>query len=370
MYTIALYLVLFGTYGFRFSVTRQISIHREDRETVNTIFNAAIAARLLLTTVATVLTGVAVYILMDSDDMLMFFFALGIVYGDIFIPTWLFQGMEEMRYVTIVNVVSKLLFAVLIFFFIREPGDYIYILILNSFGYVAAGALSIYIAFKCYGLSIAIPRFADVKELLKDGWHIFVSNIGMELYRNSNTFLLKVLVGDTAVGIYGAVEKIVKVGQSVINALPIAIFPHAGRMFHNKSTQESVATLNKMLRISCILLFVVAVLFACSPRLVVFFLPRLEYDVAKYLVWLMSPVLLFGCLNYIVGVVGLINLKASDLFQRNIWIVGFVSVLLVLLFYKEYSYYAAAAAWSVAEALLFILCVWSLKVVKRRNIVV
>ena len=370
MYNIALYLVLFGTYGFRFSVTRQISIHREDRETVNTIFNAAIGARLLLTTVATVLTGVAVYFLMDSDDMLMFFFAMGIVYGDVFIPTWLFQGMEEMRYVTIVNVVSKLLFAVLIFFFIREPGDYIYILILNSLGYIAAGALSIYIAFKCYGLSFAIPRFADIKELLKDGWHIFVSNIGMELYRNSNTFLLKVLVGDTAVGIYGAVEKIVKVGQSVINALPMAIFPHAGRMFHNKSTQESVATLNKMLRVSFILLFVVAVLFACSPRLVVFFLPRLEYDVAKYLVWLMSPVLLFGCLNYIIGVVGLINLKASDLFQRNIWIAGFVSVALVLLFYKEYSYYAAAAAWSVAEALLFVLCLWSLTVVKRKREIV
>ena len=370
MYNIALYLVLFGTYGFRFSVTRQISIHREDRETVNTIFNAAIAARLLLTTVATVLTGVAVCLLMDSDDILMFFFALGIVYGDVFIPTWLFQGMEEMRYVTIVNVVSKLLFAVLIFFFIHEQGDYIYILILNSLGYVVAGALSIYIAFKCYGLSFAIPRFADVKELLKDGWHIFVSNIGMELYRNSNTFLLKVLVGDTAVGIYGAVEKIVKVGQSVINALPMAIFPHAGRMFHNKSTQESVATLNKMLRVSFVLLFVVAVLFACSPRLVVFFLPRLEYDVAKYLVWLMSPVLLFGCLNYIIGVVGLINLKASDLFQRNIWIAGFVSVGLVLLFYKEYSYYAAATAWSVAEALLFVLCLWSVTVVKRKREIV
>ena len=67
------------------------------------------------------------------------------------------------------------------------------------------------------------------------------------------------------------------------------------------------------------------------------------------------------------GIVGLINLKASDLFQRNIWIAGFVSVVMVLIFHKGYSYYAAAAAWSVAEALLFVLCLWSLRVVKRKS---
>jgi hypothetical protein len=104
--------------------------------------------------------------------------------------------------------------------------------------------------------------------------------------------------------------------------------------------------------------------------LVVWYFSSLDYNIAKYIVWLMSPVLLFGCMNYIIGVVGLINLKASDLFEHNIWIAGFVAVVLMLVFGKEYSYYAAAAVWSIAEALLFVLCVWSLRVVKRRNIVV
>ena len=367
IYNIALYIVLFGTYGFRYSVTRQISIHRESKEKVNTIFNAAIVARLLLTTIAVVVVGIAVFVCMESDDKLMYLFALGIVYGDVFIPTWLFQGMEEMRYVTVVNVVSKIIFAALIFAFIREQSDYIYILILNSCGYIAAGILSIFIAFKCYGLYFKLPRIADVRELLRDGWHIFVSNIGMEVYRNSNVFLLGVFVSDAAVGIYSSVEKIVKVGQTIINALPMAIFPHAGRMFHGESISNGVTKLLKMLRVSFVLLFFVALIFACSPRLVILYLPSLDYNVAKYLVWLMAPVLLFGCLNYIVGVVGLINLKASNFFERNIWITGAVSVALMLLYCKEYSYYAAAAAWSIAETLLFFLCLHSVYVVKKRG---
>lgn len=367
IYNIALYLVLFGTYGFRFSVTRQISINRDNKAEVNRIFNAAIGARLLLSTVAAIVAGIAVFLLMDGDDMLMYLFAMGIVFGDIFIPVWLFQGMEQMRYMTIANVVSKIVFALLVFIIIKEQGDYIYVLILNSCGYLAAGALSMAIAFRHYGLSLALPRWSDIVELLKDGWHIFVSNIGMELYRNSNSFILGVLVSDTAVGIYSSVEKLVKVGQSIINALPMAIFPHASRLFSGKDMRENIAKLRKMLCVSFALLFVVVVLFACSPRLVVWYLPELDYTVAKYLVWLMSPVILFGSLNYISGIVGLVNLGAANLFERNIWIVGITSVLLMLLFCKEYTYYAAAATWSCAEALLFFLCLLSLNRVRKKG---
>ena len=81
----------------------------------------------------------------------------------------------------------------------------------------------------------------------------------------------------------------------------------------------------------------------------------------------MSPVLLFGCMNYIVGIVGLVNLGASNLFERNIWIAGAVSVTLMLIFCREYTYYVAAAAWSVAEGLLFVLCLLSLNIVKKRG---
>ena len=367
IYNIALYIVLCGTYGFRFSVSRQISIHRDNKAEVNRLFNAAIATRLLLSTVAAIIAGIAVFLLMDGDDMLMYIFSLGIVFGDIFIPMWLFQGMEQMRYMTIVNVVSKLVFALLVFVLIKEQGDYIYVLILNSCGYIAAGLLSVIIAFRQYGLSFSIPRWSDIVELLKDGWHIFVSNIGMELYRNSNVFLLGVFVGDTAVGVYSSVEKLVKVAQSVINALPIAIYPHASRLFNQSGVEDSVAKLNKMMRVSFVVLSVITLLFVCSPRLVVWYLPELDFTIAKYLVWLMAPVMFFGPLNFILGFVGLVNLGAANLFERNIWIVGITSVLLMLLFSKEYTYYAAAATWSCAEALLFFLCLLSLNRVRKKG---
>lgn len=366
IYVLAQYMLLVGNYGFRFSATRQISICRDDRDRVNTIFNATIWARLLISS-AVSLAGLAVAVcFMDSSYVLMYLFSLGIVFGDIFIPVWLFQGMEEMKYLTVANVVSKLVFAGLIFICIRDASDYRYVVLLNSLGYIAAGVTGVLIARRRFGVRFSLPRMADVEAQFKDGWHIFVSNIGIELYRNSNVVLLRVFAGETAVGIYSAVEKLVKAVQTIMNALPMAMFPYVSRSFNASGTGRNVDVLKKLLRRAFCLLAVVAVAFALCSKPVALFV-GLPHDTAKGLVWLLSPVLLFGCMNYIAGIVGLINLGAADKFQRNIWIAGITNIGLMFLFSREYTYYAAAAAWSIAETLLFLLCLCSINSLVRRK---
>ena len=365
IYVISQYLMLVGNYGFKFSATRLISVHRDDRKKVNEIFNATMWARLLLTVPAVIVGFVAVYFLMDSDDVLMYLFALGMVFGDILIPSWLFQGMEQMKYLTIATVVSKLVFALLIFVFIRSQEQYIYVLLLHSLGYIASGLLSLLLAVKQFGIRLGFTTFTAIKEQIKNGWHIFVSNIGMELYRNSNVVLLGILVGDAAAGIFGAVEKLVKALQTIINALPMAIYPYVSRKFYNAGLSDNITNLKRMLKWAFSLLLPMAVTFALFSPLISFYL-GLPNEIVGGIVWLISPALLFGCLNYIIGIVGLVNLGASGKFQTNIWIAGISSVAFMVLTCGQYSYYAAAAAWTWAEFVLFLLCVYSLKRIKSK----
>ena len=365
IYVISQYLMLVGNYGFKFSATRLISVHRDDRKKVNEIFNATMWARLLLTMPALLVGFVAVYFLMDSDDVLMYLFALGMVFGDILIPSWLFQGMEQMKYLTIATVVSKLVFALLIFVFIRSQEQYIYVLLLHSLGYIASGLLSLLLAVKQFGIRLGFTTFTAIKEQIKNGWHIFVSNIGMELYRNSNVVLLGILVGDAAAGIFGAVEKLVKALQTIINALPMAIYPYVSRKFYNAGLSDNITNLKRMLKWAFSLLLPMAVTFALFSPLISLYL-GLPNEIVGGIVWLISPALLFGCLNYIIGIVGLVNLGASGKFQTNIWIAGISSVAFMVLTCGQYSYYAAAAAWTWAEFVLFLLCVYSLKRIKSK----
>lgn len=363
IYVIAQYLLLVGNYGFRFSVTRLVSVHRDDKEKVNAIFNATIWARVLLSAVASVVGLLIVYLLMDGDDVVMYLFALGMVFGDILIPSWLFQGMEQMKYLTIVNVVSKLVFALLIFVFITSPSQYKYVLLLHSMGYIASGVLSMYLAKKQFGMRLGMTTFAEIRAQLKDGWHIFVSNIGMEVYRNSNVVLLGTFVGDAAAGIYGAVEKLIKAAQTIINALPMAIYPYVSRLFYNSETTDNVSKLFRIVKWAFLLLLPITIAIGiCNPIIAAYL--KLPEETICGIVWIIAPALLFGCMNYIVGIVGLVNLDASVKFQKNIWIAGITSVTLMILTCKEYTYYAAAAAWTWAEFILFVLCVLSLKRIK------
>lgn len=363
IYVIAQYLLLVGNYGFRFSVTRLVSVHRDDKEKVNAIFNATIWARVLLSAVASAVGLLIVYLLMDGDDVVMYLFALGMVFGDILIPSWLFQGMEQMKYLTIVNVVSKLVFALLIFVFITSPSQYKYVLLLHSMGYIASGVLSMYLAKKQFGMRLGMTTFAEIRAQLKDGWHIFVSNIGMEVYRNSNVVLLGTFVGDAAAGIYGAVEKLIKAAQTIINSLPMAIYPYVSRLFYNSETTDNVSKLFRIVKWAFLLLLPITIAIGiCNPIIAAYL--KLPEETICGIVWIIAPALLFGCMNYIVGIVGLVNLDASAKFQKNIWIAGITSVTLMILTCKEYTYYAAAAAWTWAEFILFVLCVLSLKRIK------
>lgn len=363
IYVIAQYLLLVGNYGFRFSVTRLVSVHRDDKEKVNAIFNATIWARVLLSAAASAVGLLIVYLLMDGDDVVMYLFALGMVFGDILIPSWLFQGMEQMKYLTIVNVVSKLVFALLIFVFITSPSQYKYVLLLHSMGYIASGVLSMYLAKKQFGMRLGMTTFAEIRAQLKDGWHIFVSNIGMEVYRNSNVVLLGIFVGDAAAGIYGAVEKLIKAAQTIINALPMAIYPYVSRLFYNSETTDNVSKLFRIVKWAFLLLLPITIAIGiCNPIIAAYL--KLPEETICGIVWIIAPALLFGCMNYIVGIVGLVNLDASAKFQKNIWIAGITSVTLMILTCKEYTYYAAAAAWTWAEFILFVLCVLSLKRIK------
>ncbi len=363
IYVLSQYLLLVGNYGFKFSVTRQISIYRDDRAKVNAIFNAAIWTRVFLSVIASLIGLLLVCILMDSDDVVMYLFALGMVFGDILVPSWLFQGMEQMKYLTIVNVVSKLVFALLIFVFITSPDQYVYVLLLHSMGYIASGLLSIYLARKQFGIVLGRTTLTEMKLQLKEGWHIFVSNIGMEVYRNSNVVLLGAFVGDAAAGIFGAVEKLIKAAQTIFNALPMAIYPYISRRFYNAETTTNITTLYRLIRWALTILLPLVLAIGFSHSLIAQYLD-LPDEIIAGIVWLIVPALLFGCLNYIVGIVGLVNLGASGKFQLNIWIAGITSVAFMCLACRHYSYYAAAAAWTWAEFILFVLCLLSLRKIK------
>ena len=362
IYTIIQTLIVISSYGFNFSATKLISENRDKKDYINKVFNAVTASKLILSIASILVVIVLSPWLLDTRSLkIMFILGLGMVIGDVFTPTWLFQGMEKMKYMTIVNSSSKILFTLLVFVVVRQPQDYIWLLLLYSCGYVLAGILSIILVYKQFNLKIGFTTRKDIVFQFKIGASVFGSTMGINLYRRANVIILKQFVSDDLLGIYSIAEQIVRGIQSLINPAVQVLFPHMSLKFKDK-TYEDIISLMKRIALPFIAVLIVA---CVGTILFAPFIIRIISDIDKYsdsiaLVRWLSPVILFGELNYLFGIVGLINMNRQSRFLISVLISGIISVLFIFVFVPIFGVTAAAMAMSIAELLLFFLCLFEL----------
>jgi PST family polysaccharide transporter len=113
-------------YGFNLSATREVSIHREDKEKITQIYSSVLTIKFILTILSFIILSFIVFIFdkFNSHIELYLITFLSVV-GQAFFPIWYFQGMEKMRYITIINISSKVIFTIAIFIFVHKESDYL-----------------------------------------------------------------------------------------------------------------------------------------------------------------------------------------------------------------------------------------------------
>ncbi len=367
VFVIVQYVILFSTYGFNFSATKQISQNRDDKEAVLRIYNSVTACKSLIAVcVSLLLLLFSRWVFRDETGLWMFLLGSGMILGDIFTPVWLFQGMEKMKYMTIVNASSKVLFTILIFIMVRKREDYDILILLNSCGYLLAGALSLILVYRQFHLRLCRTTWNDVFSQLKEGSAVFGSTFGINLYRNANIIILKQFVSDDIVGLYSAAEKVIKGFQSLISPAAQALFPHLSLRFKGRHIQENVRLLRKISWSFATVVMIVTVAVYIFAPFISDILCGKEFVACVPLIRIMTLVIFFGEINYLVGIVGLINMNGQQYFFRSVLITGLFSVAFMLLLAPSYGALAAVWAMSLSEILLFILCLFSIYQIKKR----
>lgn len=245
-YALMQYFVMFTDFGFNLSATKYISQHRQDPHAINNYLNSAMIGRFLLCTASflVLLTLIASFekFRMESSLYLLYF---GIIVGNVMFPMWFFQGMENMKYITVFNIVAKSLSFIPFFIFIRSADDYLYVPICYSVGFILAGLVSLYIVYRKMGMRWYLTPAAEVKSALKESSTYFLSRASTSLFTTSNSFLLGLVCGNTAVGYYSAAEKLYQAYNQLLSPFTGVLFPHIAksrdvaffkRIFHRITT--------------------------------------------------------------------------------------------------------------------------------------
>jgi PST family polysaccharide transporter len=124
-----------------------------------------------------------------------------------------------------VSLLARVIFIMLVFFFIKEKDDNKYFLFFSGIGNLVAGCISIIIGYKLLRLKRIVPSRSDVRTELKKGWHIATSNLSVSIYMYVNILVLRVFTNDTIVGYYSISERIIFAARQMLSVYFQAIYP-------------------------------------------------------------------------------------------------------------------------------------------------
>lgn len=240
------YFIVFSDYGFNLSATQEISLNRNDGTVLNRIFSEVISTKVLLIVVG----FLCLFILTLSvknlrEERWPILLSYSLVVSHSLFPIWFFQGIEQMKYITYLNFLSKVIFVCLIFLFIKSKGDYIYVNCILGIGGIVSSVYAYYIIYSNYKIAFRCSGKSAIVGQLNKGWHIFFSNFCINIYTNSNIFILGLFVNKTLLGYYSIAEKCFMAFRQILGVFFQSIYPRAC-VFAKESHEQLIGFYHKV----------------------------------------------------------------------------------------------------------------------------
>lgn len=331
-------------WGFNFTATRDVARNRDNIAIVSQIFSNVLWARLLLMVVSLAILLVLIAFIPDfkeNADVILVTFLL--VPGHILFPEWFFQAMERMRYITILNLLSKLVFTIAVFLFVKTKEDYILQPLLVSLGYLVAGLIAMYYIIFRWNVRLSYFSIKNVWLTIKTSSDVFINNLMPNLYNSFSTMLLGFCGGSMANGLLDAGSRFVNIAQQFMGVVSRTFFPFLSRRIEKHSLYVK---LNITSAIVCSLL-----LFLLAPYIIRLFY-TVDFEQAIIVLQIMSVSIIFLSLNNIYGTNYMI-IEGRERELRNITticsIVGFIASF-PLIYY--WGYIGAAITITLTRGLL------------------
>jgi PST family polysaccharide transporter len=215
-------------YGFNLSITRDISKNVDNQIKINRIFTSVYIIKLFLFIVGLVLLSVFLY-LIDNINTHLYLLAYLSLIGNVLFPTWFFQGIEKMKFITYIYIFTKLLYVVGVFVFINSSNDMKYVIMILSATSILSGLLGLFFAKYNHNINF---DFKDLELLkyIKEGFHIFISSISGNLYGQGTIVILGLTTNPEVVGMYSIAEKLMKAISGIFIPFSQAIFPYINKL--------------------------------------------------------------------------------------------------------------------------------------------
>ena len=345
--SIVTYFILLATLGVANYGTKVISGHRNE---INKNFWGIYSLQLGATILSISLYCIFCVNLPPMQNPVAYILGLSLVSKGLDI-SWLFQGLEDFRKITVRNITVKLVGVISIFLFVKSTNDlYLYVFLLTIFELL--GQLSMWLPAREF---IGKPHvdLEYARYHLKPIILLFLPQIAISLYVTLDRTMLGVLASTKDVGIYDQALKLVNILLTLVTSLGSVMLPRVANLLATNNHEE----VNKMHEISflvynLIIFPIMAGMLIVNDDFVQFFLGQ-DFQDARYAIAIMIFRMFFIGWTNIMGIQILIPHNRNKEFMISTTVPAIISVGLNLIFLPKLGYIGAAIVSVLTEALVW-----------------
>lgn len=342
------YFQIIVDFGFNLSSTKNIAEHQDDKSYIARILGSTIQAKTLLLLLSMVIYTIMIPLIdILRGNILLAYLYMGTVGLSIFLPDFMFRGIEKMEIITLRFIVSKTITTVLTFILVRSKSDIFLIPMLNMLGSLVAIILTWY-EIKKLGIRIQFSNIKQVIKVIKESSIYFMSTFATTAFGATNTFMLGVMsLPTTQIAYWGISYNLISSAQSLYSPIINSLYP---RM----AVKKDFGLVKKILYIfmPAIIITVIIVYILSDSIINIFCGPG--YSEAVPIFKALLPVLIFSFPGMIIGfpVLGVIGRVKETTITTIISAVFHVVGLIIMAIVGQFTVFNIAVLRSLTEAVL------------------
>lgn len=350
------YFQLVVEYGFNLSATKKV-VEARIRDEYDSLVTAVVLARLALVVLCFAVVLVLGLVSAASGEQLSCMLVLfSMLVGIALQLNWLFQGLQDMKMITIATASARALSVVLIFLLINNQGQLALYSFLYSITYLASGVLTHVLAWWRHGVRLRKPSLRTMIREMRDGTPIFLSSAAGKIIGNVGVTVLGAYQSAAVIGSYAAVLKVPQMVSLMFTPIGQALYPRA----NEESLKSKSAAAKLVLKFGgpvtaffAVMLVVIVIL--REPLVSILF--GSAYLTAADTLIPLSAWVLFGIVNNFLGVQLLIPFGYQRLYSALMVADSVLALVLNVLLGSCFGAMGVASAIAVSEMALTVLLV-------------
>ena len=343
-------------FGFNNSATKEISIQPELNK-LSKIVSEVLTAKLFLLAFALGLLFLMVLVIPKFQNYYNLYLLNSItLVGMCLFPLWFFHGIQQMKFITYINVFFKTFFTLCIFIFVKQKTDIDLVILFNSLAYFMAGVVSLLVLRYKFSIKIYIASFHSVKERLKEAYHLFLSDFYMVGLSYTNVIVLGFFSSDYHLGLYSTADKVIRLFSNMFSPVINALYPHVTKTI-SINKEKGLQLAQRILKIGAgVILALLIPAFVFTEFFLQIVFPKEDLENISKIATIYRILTLFPLLSFIDQVYGklmLIPTGNERNFSKVFFISSLINVILSVVLTFSFDYIGTAIS---AIIIQFLIC--------------